>query len=224
MAKIAGYILKQYVDLGDEWLNAVDPWVEGPFSMHRQCAWEDEGLRMVLSGELEIVSKIPLEEADKHICSLCREKLSSPAYFAFEEKYKRLHETIGWIQTISHEEMYSPDGYRDVVDATLIVCRDCESTRPHGYECLERMENKDNWRCGTCDKPMILVGKKSMKEARNGACCLIQLFDFTDQFAPGYYVVVTGDFLGERKHKMMYELHELADAEALYNALLKVSA
>jgi hypothetical protein len=92
MAKIAGYTLLQHVDRGDEWLNAVDPWVTGPFSMHRQCAWEDDGLRMIQWGEVEIVSKIELVEADKHVCAGCLHKLSEPAYFAFEPQYQQWKE------------------------------------------------------------------------------------------------------------------------------------
>ncbi len=220
MPKIAGYILNQHIDRGDDWLNAVDPMSTGPFAIHRQCAWEDDGLRMVGHGELEIVSTIALVDADKYVCSGCREKLSAPAYFSFEEAYKRLHAPIGWIQTVSHEEMYGPDHYRDVVDAIHIVCLDCERLCPYGsYEPLMRGDSLDNYKCSVCNKPMILQGKEPLKEAKNGACSLIQLF-YMQEFAPCYFVAVVT--LGE--YKAVYELHTLPDADALYEALLKVSA
>lgn len=219
MAKIAGYILDQFIDQGDEWLNAVDRKMTGPFTMHRQCAWNDEVLHNL--GEVEILSTVSLEEASHQVCSLCREPLSHPAYFHFEAEYKRLHETLGWIQTISHEEMYSSDGYRDVIDATLIVCRDCEPRCPDGYYCLERIESKD-YRCLVCNIPMNMIGKECIKEVKNGACDTIQLFHF-EQFAPGYYVAVVSGGLRKKWYREVYQLHELADAEALYHALMKVS-
>jgi len=220
MAKIAGYMLRSHIDRGDAWLNAVDPWVIGPFAMHRQCAWEDDGLRMIMSGELEIVSTIALVDADKYICTGCRERLSTPAYFSFEEKYKWLHTPIGWIQTISHDEMVGPDHYREVIDSTDIICLECESTCPIGsYKALIREDSLDNDTCIMCNKPMILQGKEPLKRRKNGACSLIQLFHM-QEYAPGYFVTVAT--LG--KYNAIYELHELGDANALYEALLKVSA
>lgn len=223
MAKIAGYVLIQHVDRGDEWLNAVDQKSIGPFAMHRQCIWEDDGLRMVAHGEVEIVTSIPLEDADRHVCSSCGEKLSTPAYFSFEEEYKHLHECIGWIQTITHEvEIGISGNYQDVVDSTTIVCRDCEPTCPDGFFHLERIESKDNYRCSVCNIPMLMIGKRCMKEERNGACDTIQFFHF-EQFAPSYYVTVVSGGLRKKWYREIYELHALSDAEALYEALMKVS-
>lgn len=222
MPKIAGYLLKQHIDRGDSWLNAVDPWTMGPFAMHRQCAWENDGLRMIGHGELEIVSKIPLKEADKHTCTGCNKKLSTPVYFSFQEEYKRLHETLGWIRTIIHEEEVDISGnYQDIVDSTDIVCRDCMPVPEDGFYALERM-NCTSYTCELCKMPMYLIGERPMREASNGACCIVQLFDFTKQYAPGYFVEVIDP--GAKRHKAEYQLHELAEAVALHEALLKVSA
>lgn len=218
MSKIAGYILEQHIDQGDAWLNAVDPKSVGPTPAHRQCAWNDERLHNL--GEVEIIEYITLENAEKYICDYCNEKLSEPAYFSFEEKYKWLHQRIGWIQVISHEVMFGPDHYRDVIDSADIVCLDCEAQCPDYYETLTREESKNNYTCSACNKPMILQGKESLKEAENGACSLIQLFHF-EEFGPGYFVAVKKY---RRKYNAIYELYELKDAEALYEALLKVSA
>jgi len=79
--KIAGYILDFEIDRGDAWLNAVDPQTTGPTSVHRQCAWNHDLLR---SSECVRMEKIPMAEAEQHVCSLCGRIVAAPAYFSFE--------------------------------------------------------------------------------------------------------------------------------------------
>lgn len=86
--QIVGYHIKQQIDRGDAWLNAVDPqYVES--TMHKECAWNCNALEDI-NNDPEIIEfdKITMEQATGLTCGYCEHPLSEKQQYAFQVKYE----------------------------------------------------------------------------------------------------------------------------------------
>jgi len=78
---LAGYVLTVQIDMGDAWVNAVDPH-EFTVTAHKECAWNEELLR--LESDTTDMKPIRPEEAQDLKCEICEKPLTEKAYYDFQ--------------------------------------------------------------------------------------------------------------------------------------------
>jgi hypothetical protein len=78
---LAGYVLTMQIDLGDAWMNAVDP-RKFTVTAHKECAWNEELLRSG-SDVTDLKSIVPEEAAGKK-CEICEKLLTEKVYYDFQ--------------------------------------------------------------------------------------------------------------------------------------------